>query len=144
MRNKDPKIMMIKEKIDRLSANEDDRQDLWVRYLENPDSDLYNNIEDISFRNSTRDRIADDIVNLYTSTLKVGFVQNILSNFTDLERSIIVLILLGLSNEQISRYKMIGLLRLSQTLHNISLHPVWETLRVKEKAQLRAEARDDR
>jgi hypothetical protein len=144
MRNKDPKIMMIKEKIDRLSTNEDDRQDLWVRYLENPDSDLYSNIEDISFRNSIRDRIADDIVNLYTSTLKVGFVQNILSNFTDLERSIIVLILLGLSNEQISRYKMIGLLRLNQTLHNISLHPVWETLRVEEKAKLGAEARADR
>ena len=133
--------MMIKEKIDKISSNEDDRQDLWVRYLENPDSDLYSNIEDISFKNSVKNRSTSDIVNLYTSTLKAGFVQDILNNFTDLERSIIVLILLGLSNEQISRYKMIGLLRLNQTLHNISLHPVWETLRVKEEAKLRAEAR---
>ena len=97
MRNKDPKIMMIKEKIDRLSTNKDDRQDLWVQYLENPDSDLYSNIQDITFRNSVRDKIAEDIVHLYTSTLKVGFVHNILNNFTDLERSIIVLILLSLS-----------------------------------------------
>jgi hypothetical protein len=144
MRSRDPKLMMIKERIDALSLNEDDRQDLWICYLENPESNLSNNIEDIHFNNSVRDRIESNIIGLYMSTLKVGSVHDLFTQFTETERSVMILVLLGLNDEQISRYKMIGMLRLNQMLHNISLHPAWETLRDKEKTERRGEIWSDR
>ena len=143
MKIKDPKLLMVKEKIDKLSLNEDDRQDLWVSYLEDPTSNLSGNIEQITFRNQIGEKITNDIVCLYSSTLKVGSVHDILDVFTDLERSVIVMLLLGLSTDQISRYKMIGSLRLNQMLCNIALHPIWEKLSAKEKTERRGEVRPD-
>lgn len=144
MKIKDPKLLMVKEKIDKLSTNEDDRQDLWVSYLEDPASNLPNNIEQITFRNQIGEKITNDIVYLYSSTLKVGSVHDTLDVFTDLERSVIVMLLLGLSIDQISRYKMIGSLRLNQMLCNISLHPIWESLSAKEETQRRGKVWSDR
>jgi len=142
MKIKDPHLLMVKQKIDELSLSEDDRQDLWVSYLEDPTSTLPT-AEHIAFNNHISEKITNNIIYLYNSTLKVGSVQDTLYTFTDLERSVIVMLLLGLSIDQISRYKMIGSLRLNQMLCNIALHPIWENLSAKEKIERRGKVRPD-
>jgi hypothetical protein len=57
----------------------------------------------------------------------------LLDNFTDLERSVMILLVIGFTKEQVSKYKMIEMLRLQQMINNISTHPIWEkTLAKKE------------
>ena len=59
----------------------------------------------------------------------------LLDTFTELERSILILLVLGFTKEQVSKYKMIEMLRLQQMINNISTHPIWEKMLVKEKAE---------
>lgn len=138
MRSKDPKLLMIKDRIDRLSLNEDERQDLWAAYLENPDINFSNTLDGIKFYKSIHDQISANIVACFYS-LSYSSTADALDNFSDLERSVLILLMIGLSIEQISRYKMIEILRLQQMLSNVSVHPIWEELRVKEKTECRRE-----
>ena len=134
---------MIQEKIDRLSLNEDDRQDLWVAYLQDPDVNFPNTLDNIKFHRSVQEQISANIVACFYS-ISHDYTHDALDIFTELERSILILLMIGLSIEQISRYKMIGMLRLQQMLDNVSTHPIWEELRAKEAAEFRREIWTDR
>jgi hypothetical protein len=123
---------MIQKKIDSLSNDEDCRQDLWIKYLEDPSSSISENLTSIQNSQHIDDLIVQNLI--VNATLSpVSDTMVLLDNFTELERSVVILLILGLTKEQISRYKMIEMLRLQQMINNISTHPVWESLLVKEK-----------
>lgn len=124
--------MMIQRKIETLSQDEDERQDLWVAYLEDPYFDLSSRFIEIKNRNDTNDIILTNLIN-YLQSPPTSEMLELLDNFTDLERSVMILLVIGFTKEQVSKYKMIETLRLQQMINNISTHPIWEkTLAKKE------------
>jgi hypothetical protein len=124
--------MMIQRKIETLSQDEDERQDLWLAYLEDPYFDLSSRFIEIKNRNDTNDIILTNLIN-YLQSPPTSEMLELLDNFTDLERSVMILLVIGFTKEQVSKYKMIETLRLQQMINNISTHPIWEkTLAKKE------------
>lgn len=134
MKIQDHNLLMIQRKINNLSINEDQRQDLWVKYLESKSIDLSSSLNDIQLNNELNDVLINKMVICLTVPPAEETLQ-LLDNFTDLERSVIMLLILGLTREQISRYKMIEMLRLQQLINNISVHPAWESFLAKEKTK---------
>jgi hypothetical protein len=126
---------MIQKKINSLSVDEDYRQDLWLRYLEDPSADISSNLIEIQINAEINDLIITKIITLLRIP-PAAETLNLLNNFSELERSVMILLLLGLTKEQISKYKMIEMLRLQQLINNISIHPAWETFFAKEKTKL--------
>jgi hypothetical protein len=125
---------MIKSKIDHLSLSEDDRQDLWVAYLENPGLDLSVSLDNIYFKNKIQEKIINNINNItlaYLVSDSDNEISTLLDNFTELEQSVLRLFMVGLSHDQVSRYKGIERMYLQQMLYNISRHPIWENFLVK-------------
>jgi hypothetical protein len=59
----------------------------------------------------------------------------LLDNFTELERSVMILLVIGFTKEQVSKYKMIEMLRLQQMINNISTHPIWEKALAKKETE---------
>lgn len=133
-------LMMIKNQIDRLSLSEDDRQDLWVAYLENPGLDLSVGLDNIYFKNKIQEKILNNINNIALAYVVSDSDQEIgllLNNFTELEQSILRLFMVGLTHDQVSRYKGIERMHLQQMLYSISKHPIWENFLVKKTTNTR-------
>lgn len=130
----DQNLLMIQRKINSLSINEDQRQDLWVKYLESESADISSSLNEIQLNNELNDILVNKMVLCLTAPPAEETLQ-LLDNFTDLERSVIILLMLGLTRDQISRYKMIEMLRLQQLINNISVHPAWESFLAKEKTK---------
>lgn len=126
--------MMIQRKIEILSQDEDERQDLWVAYLEDPYFDLSSRFVEIKNRNDTNDIILSNLIN-YLQSPPTSEMLELLDNFTDLERSVMILLVIGFTKEQVSKYKMIEMLRLQQMINNISTHPIWEKVLAKKKTE---------
>lgn len=125
---------MIQRKIDNLSNDEDCRQDLWIRYLEDPSLELSDTLTNIQDTRHIDDLIVQNLITNITVS-PTNETMLLLDSFTELERSVVILLILGLTKEQISRYKMIEMLRLQQMINNISAHPAWENLLAKEKTK---------
>lgn len=122
----DPHMLMIQQKINSLSLNEDERQDMWVLYLENPNVDLDKNLNNIRILNEEDNAVLDNILSFLQSPPTQDMLD-ILSIFSELEKSVLILLILGIPKDYISKYKTIEMLRLKQLINNISTHPVWET-----------------
>jgi hypothetical protein len=125
---------MIQRKIDSLSNDEDCRQDLWISYLEDPYLELSGTLTNIQDTRKIDDLIVQNLITNITVS-PTNETMLLLDSFTELERSVMILLILGLTKEQISRYKMIEMLRLQQMINNISAHPAWENLLAKEKTK---------
>jgi hypothetical protein len=125
--------MMVQRKIETLSQDEDERQDLWVAYLEDPYFDLSSRFIEIKNKNDINDIVINNLINYLRSPPTTEMLE-LLDVFTDLERSVLILLVLGFTKEQVSKYKMIEMLRLQQMINNISTHPIWETMLVKKEA----------
>lgn len=127
--------MMIQRKIESLSQDEDERQDLWVAYLEDPYFDLSSRFVEIKIKNQANDLILTNLIN-YLQSPPTAEMLEILDAFTEIERSVLILLVIGFTKEQVSKYKMIEMLRLQQMINNISTHPIWEKMLAKKEAQL--------
>lgn len=126
--------MMIQRKIETLSQDEDERQDLWVAYLEDPYFDLSSRFIEIKSRNDANDTILSNLIN-YLQSPPTSEMLELLDNFTELERSVMILLVIGFTKEQVSKYKMIEMLRLQQMINNISTHPIWEKALAKKETK---------
>jgi hypothetical protein len=126
--------MMIQRKIETLSQDEDERQDLWVAYLEDPYFDLSSRFIEIKSRNDANDIILSNLIN-YLQSPPTSEMLELLDNFTELERSVMILLVIGFTKEQVSKYKMIEMLRLQQMINNISTHPIWEKTLAKKETE---------
>lgn len=126
--------MMIQRKIEILSQDEDERQDLWVSYLQDPYFDISSRFVEIKNRKDANDLIFNNIIN-YLQSPPTADMLELLDHFTELERSIMLLLVIGFTKEQVSKYKMIEMLRLQQLIANISTHPAWERMFVKKETQ---------
>ncbi len=108
-----------------LTNNEDLRQDLWVHYLSGNSADSFvSHLEKISVEYSEDLKVKHAIWNIIHSPLSEQFPE-FLNNFSDFEQSIICLLMLGLSVQQISHHEGISEVRIRQTVSNIRYNISW-------------------
>jgi len=114
--------------IDSLTTDKDEQQELWAHYLVNSDiSALSDYLEQI------RKQFSEDELLQITVWKKLDNpsdfnLQWIFEHFTDLEQSVIQLLILGVPLLDISSIKNIGLMRLRHVIAIIRENPAWEEL----------------
>lgn len=114
--------------INHLTTDNDERQELWVHYLENSDITALS-----EYLAQIRDSYSEEQLLQITVWRKLENpsdfnLQWVFDHFTDLEQSVIQLLILGVSLQDISSIKSIGLMRLRHVVAIIRANPAWEEL----------------
>lgn len=116
-----------------LTSDEDLRQDLWIHYLSGNSVESFSShldkvrieySDDLKLRNAIWQLIHNPPSEKLTS---------ILDNFTDLERSMICLLMLGLSAKEISVIKGISEVRIRQSIASIRYNQCWSIYGIEEE-----------
>lgn len=108
--------------INLLTQNNDHRQELWVLYLSGSTlSSLSDHLELIELRDDVDRALSFLVKELQTSPK----VTEMLLAFTETERSVACLLMLGLSIDEISKYKETSPIRVKQVIQSIRCNPRW-------------------
>lgn len=112
-------VANVEEAINFLTKDEDLRQEMWVHYLRGNDVSTFPaHFKKISLECSEDMQLKKAIWMLMKNPPSDNFM-NVVHNFTDFEKSIICLIMLGLSVEKIAEYKGIDKVRIRQAISTI-------------------------
>ena len=117
-------LAMVKTKIEAITSDEDQRNDLWVAVLEKQDDSLLEHPQEILNRSSYA--CAQEDLFLFLKEQPSEKLIECLEQFSSVEKTIMFMIMLGLNNNQISEYKVISQVRLEQMIRTIAAHPIWE------------------
>lgn len=114
--------------INHLTKDNDERQELWVHYLENSDIPALSD-----YLSQIRQRYSEEQLLQITVWRKLENpsdfnLQWVFDHFTDLEQAVIQLLILGASLQDISGIKNIGLMRLRHVISVICENPAWKEL----------------
>lgn len=113
--------------INKLTDDEDFRQELWVDYLTTGSTAFSDNLEKIKFDTERDHKLAAIIMELATSDSPQAVqIQEVIDSLTDLERSIVSCLLIDLNIEQISWYKEIAPVRILQVITTIRNNSNWK------------------
>lgn len=114
--------------INSLTDNEDLRQDLWVFYLSgNSPEAISEHLAKISIEYEDHDNVRQNLWSILKNPPSDGLTST-LETFTDYERSIIFLMLVGCTVDQISQHKGINQVRVRQVLASIRYNSCWDKL----------------
>jgi len=112
--------------INSLTNDEDYRQELWVHYLSGkPSAALNNRLTQIKRENEQYEKLQEAVWTMYRNPPSPELLSFI-KCFSEFEQSIMFLLLLGLSVNDVSEYKGISLIRIRQIITAIRNNPVWE------------------
>lgn len=118
-----------------LSNDDDTRQDLWVHYLSGKTVESFNaRLTRIKAENDYAMELQEAIWHLIQNPLSEGLSTIIEENFSDYERSVICLLVLGCSSREISDIKGISEVRIKQSLATIRYNKCWEVYGTKEES----------
>lgn len=117
--------MMVLQLINQLTDNEDHRQDLWVAYLSGASAEKLPLVLD---HNQVSDEIYTSSKHLVQSILDNPPPESFLSNFSNTERVIMCLLMLGCDLGTISRYNGISKVRLHRIVVAIRECKAWNNL----------------
>jgi len=111
-----------------LTNNEDQRQDLWVHYLSgNPSTSLASYLNKINKEFSIDTEIQELLWQTFKAPLTDKF-NELLTNFSEIEQSVLCLLVLGLSISKISSYKGISEVRIRQLIAVVRYNAIWEEI----------------
>ncbi len=112
--------------INNLTNNEDYRQQLWVHHLSGDSSTvLKERLIKIQQKDELYDRLQEAVWTMYKNPPSHEFLT-FLKSFSEFEQSIMFLLLMDLSVNEVSEYKGISLVRMRQIITAIRNNPVWE------------------
>ena len=112
--------------INNLTNDEDYRQELWVHYFSGkPSAALNNHLTQIKRVNEQYEKLQEAVWTMYRNPPSLELLSFI-KCFSEFEQSIMFLLLLGLSVNDVSEYKGISLIRIRQIITAIRNNPVWE------------------
>lgn len=111
-----------------LTNDEDKRQELWVHYLSgNSVTTLATYLDKINIEYSIDTNFQEQLWSAFKNPPSDKF-QELLNHLTPVEQSIACLLALGLSTNQISKYKGISEVRIRQVIRIIGYNSVWSEL----------------
>lgn len=106
-----------------LTNNEDYQQELWVHYLEGNSPDTF-----LPFLNRLliEHKLSHEFKKIST---QCNAIIDLLHEFSEFEKSVIICVLLGLSTKDIADYKHISEVRVVQAISAIRYNPFWAKIR---------------
>ena len=113
--------------ISRLTTDKDEQQELWVHYLENNDLSALSSYLSQIRKQYSEDELLQVAVWRQIADPSDYNLQWIFEHFTDLEQSVIHLLILGVSLPDIANLKTIGINRLRHVVSIIQQNSAWET-----------------
>jgi hypothetical protein len=118
----------VSQLISSLTNDEDQRQELWAHYLSgNSESSLASYLAHINMQFDIESEIQSRLWRITQNPPSEKF-HDLLSRFSDVERSIVALLALGLTISNISEYKGISEIRIRQVISIIKDNDCWEEL----------------
>lgn len=116
----------IGQMINCLTEDEDSRQELWVHYLSGNSTNTFSSfLEEINLESKLNRELEHRLFSLMQHS-HVGAIRPIVELFSKYEQSIICLLLLGLTVDQISEIKGISQVRIRQSIAAIRYNPYWK------------------
>lgn len=117
---------MVHQLINSLTNDEDHRQELWIHYLSgNATSSFSYQLEKLKLLDEDYNELQQLVFQLADSPLSQDLLD-IVSTFSELEKSITFWLLLGITIDKISSYKGISEVRIRQIIATIRNHNGWE------------------
>ena len=111
-----------------LTKDEDQRQDLWVHYLSgNPTSSFSSYLEKLNKEFAHESDLQEQLWQTFANPPSDKF-NKLLSNFSDVEQSVLCMLALGLTISRISEYKGISEIRIRQVISIVKENDCWEEL----------------
>ena len=121
------KLEKVSQIINCLTNNDDLRQELWLHYLDGNSLESFSShLKKISQDHESDAKFRLNAWQLIKEQPSESFF-NAVESFTDLERSVMCLLMLGLSTEQISNYHGISEVRIKQLIATIRYNPIWDS-----------------
>lgn len=120
------KTVKLAEQINRLTQDKDEQQELWVRYLENSDITALSDYLDQIRQQYSEEQLLKITVWRQLENPSDFNLQWLFDNFTDLEQSVIQLLILGVTLQEISGIKKIAVVRLRHIISVIRENKAWE------------------
>ena len=114
--------------INHLTTDKDEQQELWVHYLENSDVTSLSEYLSQIRKQFSEEQLLQITVWRQLENPSDFNLQWVFDHFTDLEQSVIQLLILGVSLIDISSIKGIGLMRLRHVVSIIRENPAWREL----------------
>lgn len=128
---------MVHRLINSLTNDEDHRQELWVHYLSgNATSSFSYQLEQLKLLDEDYNKLQQLVFQLTNSPLSQDLLD-IVSTFSELEKSITFWLLLGITIDKISSYKGISEVRIRQIIATIRNHNGWEKWHLNETSQIK-------
>lgn len=116
-----------------LTNDEDLRQDLWIHYLSgNPVESFARHLDKLRIEYSDDIELKRSIWFLVNNPPSKKLTE-LLDHFTDFEKSIICMLMLGLDIQKISAIKGIGEVRIRQAISAIRYNSIWSIYGIKER-----------
>ena len=111
-----------------LTKDEDLRQDLWVHYLSgHSPSSFASYLQKIEKEFAVDTELQERLWYAFNAPVSVKF-NELLECFSDVERSVLCMLSLGLTVSQISGYKRISEIRIRQVISIVKENECWEEL----------------
>lgn len=119
---------MIFRLINSLTTDEDRRQDLWVHYLSgNEPSTFVKFLQDIKVDHDKQQELQATIWQLISDDSHSKLLE-ILNHFSEFERELIVLLMMGFSIHVIAGYKGTTSVRIKQAISNVKSNEKWKEI----------------
>jgi len=123
--------------INSLTSDEDQRQDLWVYYLSGHSSEsLSSYVNDLKLETKLERDIQAYLWYVFKNPPSDNFMK-LLEQLSDVEKSIVCLLALGLTVSQLSEYKGMSEIRIRQVISVLRDNHCWEQLYAEEKTNRR-------
>lgn len=111
-----------------LTNNEDQRQDLWVYYLNgHSPSTFASYLDKLNKEYASSSELQQLLWDVFVNPPSDRFKQ-LLTNFSDIEQSVVCLLALGLSVTEVSGYKAIAEIRIRHVISVVKENDCWEEL----------------
>jgi hypothetical protein len=118
--------ILVNSLINCLTDDEDQRQELWLYYL---NGNSIESLSDYLCCIKSDSELSEQLQKRIWAATKNGssdFLQNVLHNFSNVEQSVIILLALGLSVAQISKYKKLAEVRVNCVIFAIKNNEYWK------------------
>lgn len=111
-----------------LTKDEDLRQDLWVHYLSgHSPSSFASYLDKMNKEFAVDTELQKRLWHAFSSPVSDRF-HELLGRFSDVERSVLCMLSLGLTINQVSKYKRISEIRIRQVISIVKENDCWEEL----------------
>jgi hypothetical protein len=127
----------VSSQIAHLTNDEDLQQDLWVHYLSgHPPDALAAYLEKLKLETTIEREIQARLWYVFKNPPSDKFIK-LLAQLSELEQSVACLLTLGLTVDQVSKYKGISEIRIRQVISVMRDNDCWEQIYAEEKTDRR-------